>query len=130
LDEVVARLPERFNARLGQRGFRLSGGERQRVCVARALIAHPRTLILDEALTGVDVETEARIIRGIRAEFRDRTVIVITHRLHSVLDLENIIVVEDGRVTAQGSHEEVTAASSWYREASDAARMSKELTLT
>jgi ATP-binding cassette, subfamily B, bacterial len=130
LDEVIARLPERFEASLGQRGFRLSGGERQRVCVARALIARPQTLILDEALTGVDVETEARIIRAIRREFIDRTVIVITHRLHSVVDLDSIIVVEDGRVTAQGSHEEVTSASAWYREASEAARMSRELTLT
>jgi ABC-type multidrug transport system fused ATPase/permease subunit len=127
LDEVVARLPERFDARLGQRGFRLSGGERQRVCVARALIAAPRTLILDEALTGVDVETETRIMRGILGAFRDRTVIVITHRLHAVVDLESIVVVEDGRVTAQGNHDEVTAASAWYREASEAARMSKEL---
>jgi ABC-type multidrug transport system fused ATPase/permease subunit len=130
LRDVVTRLPERYQARLGQRGFRLSGGERQRVCLARALVAQSRFVIMDEALTGVDVETEARIIRDLRHEYRGRGIVVITHRLHSVVGFDRIVVVEDGRVTAQGTHDEARAASPWYREASETARLSEELAIS
>lgn len=115
LREVVARLPEGMETRLGQRGFRLSGGERQRICLARALIQGPQVLVLDEALTGVDIETEARIVGDIRRLMRDRTLVVITHRLVSVVDFDPIILVENGRVTTQGTHAYVRETSAWYR---------------
>ena len=127
LGDVVARLPEGYEAWLGQRGFRLSGGERQRVCVARALIAKPRILVLDEALTGVDVETEARIFEDLRAAYRDRTLIVVTHRLHCVAEFDRIVVVEDGAVTACGPHERALLASPWYRDAYAMVRPPAEL---
>ncbi len=121
LRAVLDRLPHRYDERLGQRGFRLSGGERQRICVARALIASPQLLVLDEALTGVDVETEAQIFDELRDAYRDRTLVVITHRLAAVSGFERIVVVEGGSVTAQGSHDEVRAASAWYRSACETA---------
>lgn len=126
LREVIDRLPERYETHLGQRGFRLSGGERQRVCVARALIARPQTIVLDEALTGVDVEAEARILDRLRELYQGRTLIVVTHRLHSIVNFDRIFVIEDGRVTASGSHAQATAASPWYRDASATARLFRE----
>jgi ATP-binding cassette subfamily B protein len=126
LDEVVARLPEGLDARLGQRGFRLSGGERQRICLARALLQDPEILVLDEALTGVDVETEARIVADLRDELHGKTLIVITHRLASIEEFDPIVVVEEGEITVQGTHAEACAASQWYRVASQASRFSEQ----
>jgi ATP-binding cassette subfamily B protein len=100
LHEVVGRLPGGLSARLGQRGFRLSGGERQRLCLARAVLQQPKLLILDEALTGVDVESEARILARLRAHFWNRTMIVITHRLDAVAGFDGAITMENGRVVA------------------------------
>jgi ABC-type multidrug transport system fused ATPase/permease subunit len=100
LHEVVARLPDGMQTRLGQRGFRLSGGERQRLCLARAVLQQPKLLILDEALTGVDVEAEARILARLRAHFRNSTLLVVTHRLDSVSGFDGAVTMEDGRVVS------------------------------
>jgi len=117
LRDVVERLDDGLATRLGQRGSRLSGGERQRVCVARALVQLPEVLILDEALTGVDIECETRILRGIRAFMRGRTTIVITHRLASIADFDPIVVMDGGRVRACGSHQMLRERDAWYRSA-------------
>ena len=117
LERVVERLPLGLETPAGQRGFRFSGGERQRICIARALLAKPEVLVLDEALTGVDLETEARIVADIANELSDRTLVVITHRLPSIKSFDPIVVVEEGCVSAQGSHADVLAASPWYRSA-------------
>jgi ABC-type multidrug transport system fused ATPase/permease subunit len=98
LDDLLARLPEGIQSPLGQRGFRLSGGERQRVCLARAILQTPQVLILDEALSGVDLETEERILRRLRRLFRNRTIITITHRVKSIADLDMIFFMSDGKI--------------------------------
>jgi ATP-binding cassette, subfamily B, bacterial len=100
LHDVVGRLPDGLKTRLGQRGFRLSGGERQRLCLARAVLQQPKLLILDEALTGVDVETEAQILARLRTRFRESTMFVITHRLDSVSGFDGVVGMEDGRVVS------------------------------
>jgi ATP-binding cassette, subfamily B, bacterial len=98
LHEVVARLPDGLQTRMGQRGFRLSGGERQRLCLARAVLQGPQLLVLDEALTGVDVETEAAILARLRDRFRASTLLVITHRLDSACGFDGTITMHDGRI--------------------------------
>jgi ATP-binding cassette subfamily B protein len=127
LEGVVSRLSDGLATRLGQRGFRLSGGERQRICVARALVQRPDVLVLDEALTGVDVEHEMQILRAIRSFMKDRTMIVITHRLGSVSEFDPIFVMEQGRIRARGSHRELRASDAWYRMATDSARAYAEV---
>lgn len=98
LDDVVARLPQGAATRVGQRGFRLSGGERQRLCLARALLAQPDVLVLDEALSGVDVATESRILTELRELFKDRTLVTITHRTEATLGFDRVVRIENGRV--------------------------------
>jgi ATP-binding cassette subfamily B protein len=114
LQEVVLRLPAGIATELGQGGFRLSGGERQRICLARALLQHPSLLILDEALSGVDFELERRILADIRDSFRDRTLIVITHRVASIADFARIFVMHEGEVVAHGTHEALRRCNDWY----------------
>ncbi|HTX59878.1 MAG TPA: ABC transporter ATP-binding protein [Verrucomicrobiae bacterium] len=115
LDEVIERLPEGLQTRLGQRGCRLSGGERQRICLARAVVQDPEILVLDEALTGVDVATEMRIVDELGVALGGRTLVVITHRLASIRSFDPIVVVESGRIAASGPHRRVCAESAWYR---------------
>ncbi len=109
LDEVIARLPQGLDTVLGQRGFRLSGGECQRICLARGLLQDPDILILDEALTGVDIDMERRIIEDIRDAYSTRTIIVMTHRLDSIRDFDTLIALESGSVVASGSPRELTS---------------------
>lgn len=103
LRDFVKSLPQGLSTRLGQRGFRLSGGERQRICLARALMQSPQMLILDEALTGVDINMERRIMREVRRLFFDRTIVAITHRLDSIREFDSVIVMERGAVAARGA---------------------------
>lgn len=117
LREVIARLPGGYDTVLGQRGFRLSGGERQRLCLARAVIAEPHVMILDEALTGVDVEMERRILADLRAARAGATMLVVTHRLQHAGTFDRVIVVEEGSIVADGSHADALRASAWYRSA-------------
>ena len=98
LTEVVARLPQGYATRLGQRGFRLSGGERQRLCLARALLQHPEIMILDEALSGVDVAVERSVLSALRVRLRDRTLLTITHRHTSVADFDRVVAIENGKI--------------------------------
>jgi ATP-binding cassette, subfamily B, bacterial len=113
LDGVVARLPEGMRTRLGQRGFRLSGGERQRICLARALLQGPQLLILDEALSGVDIEMERQILANLRRQLEGRTFIAITHRIRSLGDFDRIFVLQRGQVTAEGTLEELRTHSAF-----------------
>lgn len=121
LRSVVDCLPEGLATRVGQRGFRLSGGERQRICVARALIQQPDVLVLDEALSGVDVATETSILSAIAGDMKGRTLLVVTHRLASISEFSCIVVLENGNVTVMGNHAHVREASSWYRSRSEEA---------
>ena len=118
-EEFVDALPEGFDTVIGERGFSLSGGQRQRIAIARAAITDPRVLILDEATASVDATTERLIQDALRAVMVGRTTIVIAHRLSTLALADEIVVLEDGRVAARGTHEELSATSDRYREIRD-----------
>jgi ATP-binding cassette subfamily B protein len=114
--EFILRLPEGYETELGERGVRLSIGQRQLVAFARALLADPRILILDEATSSVDIGTERRIETALRQLLEDRTAFVIAHRLSTIRDADRIVVLEHGRVVEQGSHAELIARRGLYTE--------------
>lgn len=117
MTDEVARFPQGFDQRIGERGVTLSGGQRQRTCIARALARDPRILVLDDALSAVDTETEARLISNLRAAGRGRTVVIAAHRLSSVVAADLVVVLDrDGRVEAQGTHAQLVERAGWYRD--------------
>jgi ATP-binding cassette subfamily B protein len=127
MTEEVAAFPDGLDQLIGERGVTLSGGQRQRTCIARALARDPRVLILDDCLSAVDTETEARLLAELRRAGKGRTVIVAAHRLATVRTAEQILVLREGRAEALGSHEELLERSAWYRATWERQRMSAEL---
>jgi ATP-binding cassette subfamily B protein len=116
LHEFVGSLEDGYDTLVGERGLTVSGGQRQRVAIARALLAKPRILILDDATSSVDATTEARIKEALREVMEGRTTFVIAHRLSTIALADEIVVLEDGRVDARGTHEELLEESELYRE--------------
>jgi ATP-binding cassette subfamily B protein len=112
--EFIERLPKGYDTRVGERGVKLSGGQRQRLALARAVLGDFSIIVLDEATSAVDTETEAAIQRSLSRLTADRTTLVIAHRLSTVRDADRVFVVEDGRVTERGTHEELLDASGLY----------------
>jgi len=114
--EFVEALPDGYDTVIGERGITLSGGQRQRIAIARALVMDPRILILDDATASVDATTEARIRVGLTEAMRGRTTIIIAHRLSTIALADEIVVLEDGRIAARGTQDELLGVSEVYRE--------------
>ena len=114
--EFIERLPQGYDTVIGERGITLSGGQRQRIAIARALAVDPRILILDDATASVDATTEARIRTGLREVMSGRTTLIIAHRLSTIALADEIVVLDDGRIAARGTHEELLETSPVYRE--------------
>jgi ATP-binding cassette subfamily B protein len=112
--DFIARMPAAYDRKVGEHGAGLSGGERQRVTIARALIRDPRVLILDEATSSVDTESEQEIQRALSVLGKGRTTIIIAHRLSTLKNADRIIVMDDGQIAESGSHEELMAAGGMY----------------
>jgi ATP-binding cassette subfamily B protein len=110
----IEKLPDGYETRVGERGVKLSGGQRQRLAIARAIVRDPSILILDEATSDVDTETEMLIQRSLDGLTADRTTFVVAHRLSTVKDADEIIVLEDGRVVENGTHEKLVTRGGLY----------------
>jgi ATP-binding cassette subfamily B protein len=114
--EFISRLPDGYDSIVGQRGVNLSGGQKQRLAIARALLTNPAVLVLDDTTSAVDVATEAKIQSELAALPRRPTRIVVAQRISTVLGADRILVLDDGRVAAQGTHAELMHTSPIYRE--------------
>jgi len=128
MTDEVATFPDGFDQRIGERGVTLSGGQRQRTCIARALAKEPRVLVLDDALSAVDTETEAQLIDNLALAGAGRTVVIAAHRLTSVKRATQIVVLApDGSVEAQGTHAELVARPGWYQKTWSRQQAAQEL---
>ena len=115
-DGFISRLPDGYDTRVGERGLTLSGGQRQRIAIARAILADPRILILDDATSSVDTSTEGEIKRALFDVLTGRTTFVIAHRLSTISLADRIVVLEDGQIVADGTHDDLLEQSDLYRE--------------
>ena len=110
----IAGLPEGFDTAVGERGVTLSGGQKQRISIARALIKEPDIVILDDCLSAVDTTTEQQILGYLNGKLKDKTSLIITHRIYSSLQFDHIIVLKDGYIFEQGTHESLLEKEGYY----------------
>jgi ATP-binding cassette subfamily B protein AbcA/BmrA len=115
-DQFISELPEGFNTEVGERGIKLSGGQRQRIAIARAFLRDPKILMLDEATSSLDSKSELVVQQALQNLMKGRTTIVIAHRLSTVIDADQILFFEKGKITGSGTHEELIQTHSLYRE--------------
>jgi len=114
-DEFISNLPDKFNTLIGENGIRLSGGEKQRLSIARAMIKKSSIILLDEATSSLDSETEAKIQEALNILTKNKTTVVIAHRLSTILNSNNIYVIDSGKIIKQGKHEDLMATSDLYK---------------
>jgi ATP-binding cassette subfamily B protein len=127
LDEDVAAFPRGLDTLVGERGITLSGGQKQRVALARALLRRSPILILDDCLSAVDTQTEERILRHLRGVFAGRTVFLVSHRISTVREADQILVLERGRLVERGRHDELVAAGGLYADLDRRQKLEEEL---
>jgi ATP-binding cassette, subfamily B, multidrug efflux pump len=116
IDGDIEGFPQRYETMVGERGITLSGGQKQRTSLARAIIRDPRILILDDSLSSVDTDTEERILRGLRGVMRERTTILVSHRISTVQAADQIILLRGGRIVERGTHESLLELGGDYAE--------------
>src|SRR6185312_12134995 len=114
LDKDVADFPKGYDTMVGERGITLSGGQKQRTAIARAIVIDPRILILDDALSSVDTYTEEEILSRLRSVMRQRTSIIVSHRISTVREADQILVLDGGRIVERGTHDELIRHGGLY----------------
>jgi subfamily B ATP-binding cassette protein MsbA len=114
-DEFINKLPNKFDTFIGENGYRLSGGEKQRLSIARAMLKKSKIILLDEATSSLDAETESKIQEAVNLLTKDRTTLVIAHRLSTIMNSKKIYVVDEGKIIAQGNHQELLQKSETYK---------------
>ena len=130
LSSDVSEFPDGFDTLVGERGITLSGGQKQRTAIARAILREPRLLILDDALSSVDTYTEERILKRLRGIMRERTSIIVSHRVSTVRDADVICVLDEGHIIERGTHNELLALGGEYADLYERQLLEEELAAT
>jgi len=111
---ILLNSPEGFNTKIGERGITLSGGQKQRISIARAIIKRPKILIFDDCLSAVDTQTEEEILNNLKEIMKNRTTVIISHRVSSVKNADHIIFLENGKIVEEGTHNDLLEKQGFY----------------